>query len=423
MDRTGLKAERLLLVGVGVGADAHDVEASLEELALLARTAGGIVTESVTQRRHGIDPHSYMGSGKAEEVRARCEELEVDVVVLDNELSPAQGHNLEKLLGRRVLDRTQLILDIFASRAKTRGAKTQVELAQLEYLLPRLKRMWTHLERFEGGIGMRGPGEKQLETDRRLVRLKIQKLKRELRAVSRQRTMEVRQRRDCHTVALVGYTNAGKSTLLNRLTGARELVEDRLFSTLDTRTRTWTLGSGRKVLLSDTVGFVRRLPHQLVSSFHATLEEARTADLLLHVVDAGHPEAPQQIEVVRDVLHEIGAEVPTVLVFNKVDSLENKADLAALQNEHHHHQVAVSARTGAGLDRLADLVAAELGLNLSEYLLDVPAGDGRLLARLASAGQVLERRYVGERVRLRMLLETSMARKVESFVVNGDGKA
>jgi GTP-binding protein HflX len=413
----------LLLVGVGVGTDAHDVEASLEELALLARTAGGIVTESVTQRRPGIDPHSYMGSGKAEEVRARCEELEVDVVVLDNELSPAQGHNLEKLLGRRVLDRTQLILDIFASRAKTRGAKTQVELAQLEYLLPRLKRMWTHLERFEGGIGMRGPGEKQLETDRRLVRLKIQKLKRELQAVSRQRTMEVRQRHDCHTVALVGYTNAGKSTLLNRLTGAQELVEDRLFSTLDTRTRTWTLGSGRKVLLSDTVGFVRRLPHQIVSSFHATLEEARMADLLLHVVDAGHPEAPQQIAVVEDVLKEIGAqEVPTVLVFNKVDALENKADLAALQNEHHRHQVAVSARTGAGLDRLADLVATELGLDLSEYLLDVPAGDGRLLAQLASAGKVLERSYVGERVRLRMMLETAMARKVESFVVNGDGK-
>ena len=272
----------------------------LDEIRGLAKTAGLIVVGSMLQKRQQVDIATYIGSGKVEELKELVEAHEADLVVFDNDLGPAQTRNLEKQLGVKVVDRTEVILDIFATQARTHEAHLQVELAQLEYAMPRLKRMWTHLSRYKGGIGVRGPGEKQLEEDRRLVGHRIQELKAKLAKIQARKEREVAGRGDVPTVSLVGYTNAGKSTLMNALTDAGVLVEDKLFATLDTRTRRWRFRGGGHVLLSDTVGFIRDLPHALVASFKATLEEARQADLLLHVVDASSPEAEKQIQAVKD---------------------------------------------------------------------------------------------------------------------------
>ena len=274
----------------------------------------------MTQKRQDPDVATYIGSGKVEELKELAEANEADLVVFDNDLAPSQTRNLEKALGVKVIDRTEVILDIFATRASTHEAHLQVELAQLDYALPRLKRMWTHLSRYKGGIGVRGPGEKQLEEDRRLVVHRIQDLKAKLAKVQARKEREVAGRGEVATVSLVGYTNAGKSTLMNALTSAGVLVADKLFATLDTRTRRWQFRGGGHVLLSDTVGFIRNLPHSLVASFKATLEEARQADLLLHVVDASNPEAEKQIEAVKAVLEELElVDQPTLLVLNKAD--------------------------------------------------------------------------------------------------------
>ena len=289
-----------------------------EARALAAACEAEVVGEGVTQRRDRPVPATLMGRGKVEEVTEQVELHDPSAVVVDNDLTPAQVRSLEKAWKRRVIDRSELILDIFARRAKTRQARLQVELAQLEYLAPRLRRMWTHLERTEGAIGTRGPGETQLETDRRLLRKRVTDLQRELAVIEGRKRREVASRAEGFTVGLVGYTNAGKSTLLNTLTGSEEFAADMPFATLDTRTRRWVLGDGRLVLLSDTVGFLQRLPHHLVASFHATLEEALSADMLLHVVDASHPDAPQQMAAVVQVLEELAAAAPTqALVLNR----------------------------------------------------------------------------------------------------------
>jgi len=326
-----------------------EAEDSLAELERLAKSAGARVADTVLQERDRLDPRTLIGKGKAEEIRGRL--TGVDLVILDEELSGSQQRNLEQLLGRRVVDRTGLILDIFAQRAQTREGKLQVELAQLDYLLPRLAGAWTHLERLGGGIGTRGPGETQLESDRRRIKTRMAKLRRDLEQVRRHRALLRRPRRKVPfpIVALVGYTNAGKSSLMNALTQARVIVQDQLFATLDPTLRRLKLPGDRVALLSDTVGFIRKIPHQLVAAFQATLEEVQEADVLLHVVDISHPNAELQQAAVEAVLGELGlADRPTILVFNKIDRLGR----SAFPRRPGSGRVYTSARTGAGLDDL-----------------------------------------------------------------------
>jgi GTP-binding protein HflX len=315
--------ERAILVGVALNSRS-ELEEELEELVALADTAGAEVVGVLTQTRKEIDPAYFIGQGKAEELARMCSELSADLVIFNHDLTPAQARNLEKLLNTRVVDRTELILDIFAKRARTKQAMLQVELAQLQYQLPRLRQMWQHLSRLGGGIGTRGPGETQLEVDQRRAKKRIADLQRQLQEIQRQTSTRVQSRkeRELFTIALVGYTNVGKSTLMNALTKANVFVEDRLFATLDATTRVLYLPDGHKVLLTDTIGFIRNLPPHLIASFHATLEEVRTADLLLHVVDVSHPATDEHIKVVEETLQEIGAgDKPTILVLNKADKL------------------------------------------------------------------------------------------------------
>jgi GTP-binding protein HflX len=403
---TSRPRERVLSCGVLFGDQAAAQSATpLEELRGLLLAAGADpVGEGIVQRRERAVAGTLMGSGKVDEVRREIERLRPDAVAVDNDLSPAQIRNLEKAWGVRVLDRSEVILDIFASRARTRQARLQVELAQAEYLLPRLRRMWTHLERTEGAIGTRGPGETQLETDRRLLRTRVRDLRRELAQIEARRQREVRSRSDQFTVGLVGYTNAGKSTLLNRLTGAKELAADMLFSTLDTRTRQWRLPDGRTVLLSDTVGFLQRLPHHLVASFHATLEETLHADLLLHVIDASHPECEQQIAAVNEVLHGLSWSTRAdVLVFNKIDRVQEPLRLHTLALDRRQDVVFVSAATGEGLERLTAVVAARLDACSTLVDVIVPLADGKSLSAVRRVGALLEQEIVDtEIVRMRL---------------------
>jgi GTP-binding protein HflX len=344
------RPERALLVG-HAGNNGRRVERSLEELALLADTAGAVVLDQVIQRRGTLHPATFVGKGKLEEIKEQVGRRNADVAIFDDDLSPAQVRNLEKALAIKVVDRSELILDIFARRARTRESRLQVELAQLEYTLPRLTGMWKHLERQAGGIGTRGPGETQLEVDRRRVRERIATLKRELESVAREREVQSRRRRGEFRTALVGYTNAGKSTLFNRLTRSQVLVEDRLFATLDSTTRKMVSPDRELVLVTDTVGFIRKLPHHLVASFRSTLMEAIHADLLLHVVDASDPEFRLQMAAVEQVLEDIADRPrPVTLVFNKADRLEDES-AAGLRVEYPGSFV-VSAKDGAGVDSL-----------------------------------------------------------------------
>ncbi len=392
--------EKTVLVGVLLPESAETRDDPLDEIRGLAKTAGLIVVGEMLQNRKQIDIATYIGSGKVQELKEMVESREADLVVFDNDLGPAQTRNLEKELGVKVIDRTEVILDIFATRAQSHEARLQVELAQLEYALPRLKRMWTHLSRYKGGIGVRGPGEKQLEEDRRIVTHRIQDLKARLAKVERRREREVASRGDAPTVSLVGYTNAGKSTLMNALTDAGALVEDKLFATLDTRTRRWKFAGGGQVLLSDTVGFIRNLPHGLVASFKATLEEAMHADLLLHVVDASNPEAERQIEAVKSVLDELGlADHPTLLVLNKVDRVADRSLLDVL-TARHRDAVAISAASKLGLDALETAVRTALQTGSLDAEVETAAGNGQVLAYLARHAQIEDRVYNDDRVLL-----------------------
>lgn len=413
--KQGVDSESAVLVGVQLADSPALAEAPLEELSGLVESAGAEVVGRLVQRRESPDIATYIGKGKLEELKSLVGVTEADVVVFDNDLSPAQVRNLEQATKAKVLDRTELILDIFSTRAQTHEARLAVELAQLEYSLPRLKRMWTHLSRLKMGVGMRGPGEKQLETDRRLVEKRISDLKRDLDKVLHRKEREVAARSDRMTVSLVGYTNAGKSTLLNRLTDASVYAQDQLFATLDTRTRQWRLPGWGPVLLSDTVGFIRDLPHRLIASFKATLEEARQADLLLHIADASSPSAADQIRAVYAVLAEIGIEQKdTLLVLNKADSADEAA-LTVLE-QHYPGAVRISARTGAGLDRLAQAVSDALSREFVEVDVETSVGDGRLLAYLAKHGEVLSRTFTEERV----TVHCRVPRKYLARVSGGD---
>jgi GTP-binding protein HflX len=376
----------------------HDFlsEDPFDELTGLATTAGTEVVGSVLQKREQPDQTTYLGKGKVAELRGLVEMQEADVVLFDNDLSPAQTRNLEKALNVKVIDRSELILDIFASNARTHEARLAVELAQLEYSLPRLKRMWTHLSRQTMGVGMRGPGEKQLEVDRRLAEKRVHDLKAELEKVERRKAREVASRGDTFTVSLAGYTNAGKSTLMNALTDADVLAVDKLFATLDTRTRKWMLPGWGPILLSDTVGFIRDLPHRLIASFRATLEETRQADLLIHVADASNAAVLHQISAVYKVLHEIGIEEKdTLLVLNKIDC-EGAEERVASVRERYPNAVAISARSGIGLSQLSMAVSDALTKNFVELEVKLPLSDGKTIAWLASVSEILSKHYTDD---------------------------
>ncbi len=399
--------ERAILVGAPLKRMASDaVEEHLAELARLADTAGAQIVGDLIQRIESPHPRFYLGEGKVEELKALAEEQEASLVIFDEELSPAQGKNLEDSLQVRVIDRAELILDIFATRARTNEAKMQVELAQLQYMLPRLTRMWVHLSRVRGGIGMRGPGETQLETDRRMIGHKISRLKDELEKVAKQRATRRKGRAGEFRAALVGYTNAGKSSLLKVLSGTDAFVEDRLFATLDAATRAVDLGDGYSCLLTDTVGFIRKLPHHLVASFRATLEEAREAHLLLHVIDLSHPRWEEQKEVVEEVLADLGLEDhETVLVFNKVDRLTHEEEAAwreAAPGRFPQRTVFVSALEADGPEPLRELLRDGVRRLNPEVSLSLPASAGAVLAEIYRSGEVLEREDADGRIDLRV---------------------
>lgn len=403
--------ERCVLARLVGPSDAFS-ENPLDEMTGLAESAGTNVCGGIVQRRETPDSKTFLGKGKVSELKRMVEMHSADLVIFDNNLSPSQTRNLEKAVGTKVIDRTELILDIFASNARTREARLAVELAQLEYSLPRLKRMWTHLSRQTMGVGMRGPGEKQLEVDRRLVEKRIHELKQDLQKVEKRKEREVAGRRDYLTVSLVGYTNAGKSTLMNTLTEADVEAVDKLFATLDTRTRRWTLPSWGPVLLSDTVGFIRDLPHNLVASFRATLEEAREADLLLHVADGSNPAVLEQISAVYSVLHDLGIdEKQTLLVINKVDVPGAEQHVQAVQNRY-PNAVAISAKSKLNLEEFAQRVSVALSQGFVTLSVRLEVGDGRTMAWLAKTGEVTSKQFHDDHVEIHARLPARHAGKL-----------
>ena len=409
---------RAVLVGLNahcLSAEENADDTSMEELADLLETAGGVCVGTVFQNKDAPDPRTFIGEGKAAEVKELVGAMGADMVVVDNPLSPSQQRVLSEELGVQVLDRAALILDIFAQRARTREGRLQVELAQYQYLLPRLLGMWTHLERQEGAIGTRGPGETQLETDRRHIRRTIQKLREELEQVRRVRATQ-RTRRETNevpVVAIVGYTNAGKSTLLNRLTGADIPANNRLFDTLDTTTRTLEISDTCTVLLSDTVGFIRKLPHHLVEAFKATLEELSYADLLLHVIDASNPLWREQAAVVEQLIVELGAEqTPRIDVFNKCDKftgdiLPHGADI-----------VSISAKTGQGLDELLEKIGGRLDTGACRVVLRLPYDQGGVVDMLHRQAKV-ERVDYGEAIEVEAVCTPVQLGRLKDYIVSG----
>ncbi len=435
--------ERVVLVGVErparhahgrLGPAYFHVKESLDELARLSETAGLVVVGKTVQAlREGVNPATFIGSGKVAEIKEQCAATEARTVIFDDDLSPAQQRNLERLLQLKVLDRSQLILDIFAQRARSQAGKLQVELAQLEYLRSRLTCQWIHLSRLGGGVGTRGPGETQLEVDRRCIRERIATLRRRLQDVERTRTLQRQERARVPfpCVALVGYTNAGKSTLMNTLTHAGVLVEDQLFATLDPTCRRLDLPGGETVMVIDTVGFINKLPHQLIDAFKSTLEEVRTADLLLHVIDAAHPRWAEQQAVVRQVLEEIGAgQTPTIAVFNKLDRLppaetgegfsqpwvqgsggrERPVDRGEVQS------VGISALLGWGIDRLLIAIARCLVHQRELVHLNLPLKESRVVAWLHRNGKVLEEVYADSTVRVTASVSSKVAGQLRKLL-------
>ena len=427
IDIINRETERVFIVGVQLkGEDAWCIDGSLDELEELVGTAGGEVAGRGTQRLDKVNAATFIGPGKARGFAEECREAGVDTVVFDEELSPAQGRNLEKVFECKILDRTALILDIFSQRARTREGKLQVELAQLNHLLPRLTRFWTHLSRQKGGIGMRGgEGESQLEVDRRKVRERIDKIQRDLELVMRHRSVQRtgRKRNQWPLGSLVGYTNAGKSTLFNAITGAATLTEDKLFATLDPMTRRLRLPTNQNVLLSDTVGFIRKLPHDLVDAFKATLEEVIEADLLLHVVDISLPQAQEQIDAVNVVLDELDvADKPMLMVFNKIDRV-TAPGLAKRFTDQYPNSIVVSARTGEGFDAFMSELGKQLRPVREMLELSIPHSQPELIAQLHEVGQVLERDYDAPEAVFKALIPPSHRALFEPFIIRKDDLA
>jgi GTP-binding protein HflX len=412
--------EKALLVGVELPSRQHQVPLaySLEELERLAKTAGATVLGKHAQQVRNVTPATLIGRGKVDEIQASIKQLDANLVIVDEDLTPAQQRNLETAFKVRVVDRSQLILDIFAQRARSNEGKLQVELAQLEYLLPRLTRQWTHLSRLGGGIGTRGPGETQLEVDRRRIRERIGHLKRRLETVERTRTLQRKERHEVPfaTVALVGYTNAGKSTLMNTLTRAGVFVEDKLFATLDPTTRALRLPSGDKVMIVDTVGFINKIPHSLIEAFKSTLEEVSRADLLLHLVDMANPLYDEQIQVIERVLSEIGAgEIPTLLVPNKIDVVE-ELPLRELKSKDVVDVCPISALTGAGVAKLLETVGTILDREKQLFEASFTPAQGNLIALLRERGRIVTESYDGEQVHVTALVTPKLAGQLHKLL-------
>lgn len=420
---TSIEPERALLVGVEWRTHAWPVERSLDELERLAGTAGAEVVGRLTQRLERPVPKSFIGSGKVQELKDLVSRLDVDVVIFDDDLTPAQQSHLEKTIGEptKIIDRTALILDIFGLHAKTREGRLQVQLAQLQYLLPRLRGMWSHLakEQTRGGIGSRfGQGESQLEVDRRLIRNRISALRRELKELEKRREVQSRHRveSDAFRVALAGYTNAGKSTLLNTLTGAGVLSEDKLFATLDPTTRSYVLPGGRSITITDTVGFIQKLPHGLVEAFKSTLSEVRGADLILKVVDVADEDRERHLDAVDRVLEEIGAgERPSLTVYNKADLLDAH-ELESLRLRM-PQAVFFSARTALGLEQLLDRLAAEAAATDRLISAEVPYREGSLMKVVREQGQVLSEEYLEDRMRIVAKVPERIAARLQRYAV------
>lgn len=417
------------MVGLEQAGEAPEIfAASLEELVLLAETAGADVLETVVQRREAPDPACYIGKGKAHELAALVSETDAGLVIFNEELSPSQLRNLDRIIGAKIVDRTALILDIFARRARSREGKLQVELAQLQYLLPRLKGLGSQLSRLGGGIGTRGPGETQLEVDRRTIRRRIRDLNKEIGSLRRHRALHRQQRRRSRypVVGLVGYTNAGKSTLLNALTGAALYTEDKLFATLDPSVRRGRLDDGRTVLFTDTVGFIRHLPEQLIAAFQATLEEISAADILLHIVDISHPQYSVQIEIVRQHLARLDPELyrKEILVFNKIDALSSFAEEEAYFRREYPAACFVSALQGDSLESLKEALEEMLNRSGEVVRVYLPYRQGELLEQIRRFGSVSGLRYRPGYVEVEAQVDAGLARQLAAYHhPPGDGEA
>ena len=419
--------EKAILVGVELPSQNHQLplEQSMEELERLAETAGARVVRKFSQQLKSVTPATLMGRGKVEEIGACVGKLNPDLVIIDEDLTPAQQRNLEAAFKTRVIDRSQLILDIFAQRARSNEGKLQVELAQLDYLLPRLTRQWTHLSRLGGGIGTRGPGETQLEVDRRRIRERIGHLKKRLKTVARTRALQRTERDEVPfaTVALVGYTNAGKSTLMNTLTHAGVLVEDKLFATLDPTTRALRLPNGDKVMLIDTVGFINKIPHSLIQAFKSTLEEVRSADLLLHLIDMANPSLEEQIGVIDEVLSEIGAaEIPSILVPNKID-IVSSVPLQQLKRRGAADVCPISALTRSGIDKLLETIGMILDQGKEQFQACFAASQGALLSLLRERGRIIDEVYEGNRVHVTALVTRKLAGQLRKLLYSDSAVA
>ena len=423
--KLSVQAERTLLMGVLLPNSNADPSDPLGELRSLVRTAGAEVVDEMIAKKRTIHPRMYVGTGKAEQIAERANANDVDTIIFDNDLSPAQIRELEKVCERKVLDRSELILDIFAAHAQTSESRLQVELAQLEYTFPRLTHMWSHLERLAGGaatasigiggIGTRGPGEKQIEIDRRLVRKRVSYLQGKIAALDRRKIRQVNSRKDVYNVCLVGYTNAGKSTLMKLLTGADVYIADKLFATLDTKTRKWSLGDGCDVLLSDTVGFVRDLPHHLVASFRATLEEAIGADLLVHVADASNERVEQQIQAVNGVIKELGCENSRqLLVLNKIDRINDPALFTILQQKY-PNAILLSAANGKHAEKLIDAVSQQAVGHSVQVTLKANCGNGKLMQYIATHVQVQAQDYQDSTAHIKATIKSEHLAQLRSF--------
>jgi GTP-binding protein HflX len=409
--------ERAIVVGVATkNTTKAQEEEYLDELVLLADTAGADVLHTILQVKDRFDSAYYIGKGKVEQLAQLCKDDDISLVIFDDDLSPAQVRNLEQAIERKIIDRSGLILDIFASRAKTNEAKTQVELAQLNYLLPRLTRMWTHLSKQYGGIGTKGPGETQIETDRRIIRERIATLKEKLERIATQRTTQRKGRKEFYNISLVGYTNVGKSTLLNTLSDSNVFVENRLFATLDPTTRLVALDSATSAMITDTVGFIRKLPHHLVASFKSTLEEVVEADILLHVIDLSHPHMEEQIEVVKNTVHDLGAANKQVIfVFNKVDAVEDRSIIKNLQATY-EPSVFISAHRGINILGLKEMIISMIHSSFTEMTFTVSNSDYKTISLLHDLTEVIEQKYVENDIVLTARVSEKTRERVEKLL-------
>ncbi len=411
------KRERAIVVGVATRTTTkRQEEEYLDELVLLADTAGAVVCHKILQVKDRFDPAFYIGKGKVEQLSQLCKDENISLVIFDDDLSPAQVRNLEETIERKILDRSGLILDIFASRAKTNEAKTQVELAQLNYLLPRLTRMWTHLSKQYGGIGTKGPGETQIETDRRIIRERISTLKEKLEKITTQRNTQRKGRKEFYNISLVGYTNVGKSTLLNTLSDSNVFVENRLFATLDPTTRLVALDTATSAMVTDTVGFIRKLPHHLVASFKSTLEEVVEADILLHIIDLSHPQMEEQIEVVKNTISDLGAgNKPVIFVFNKVDSLEDRSVIKNLQAKY-EPSVFISAHRGINILGLKELLITMIHSAFTEMTFTIPNSDYKTISLLHDLTEITDRKYVENDIIITATVSDKTKERVEKIL-------